>query len=426
MFLTAFLFVVLPVQIYALTPEQVFEKVKDSILVVKTLDAQGNMKGFGSGVLLTSGKIATNCHVLEGGSTYQVGRKNRLVRATLYAEDDDKDICILDAIGITGKPVQLGNASNLKVGRPVYAVGAPQGLELSLSDGIVSQLRGGMPPFIQTTAAISAGSSGGGLFDGEGRLVGLTTLYMEGGQSLNFAIPAEWITDVKPGYKKSAEGLSRLDWLTRAEALFEEEDWHGLIAWCKRWTKWQPENDFAWFNLGYAYFNLKHLDEAIKAYRRAIYINPKEVKLWKMIGFAYVALRNYEGIIEAFAEAIRIDPKGTTEEVLFFLGDAYLRLHRYDEAIEVYSQSLRINPKNELIWLMLGASYVEIKRFDDAIYALRQSLRIDPNQVSVWLVLGSAYRGSGNLKAADEAFNEARRLDPEEAKRYFHKTGLIN
>ena len=66
-------------------------------------------------------------------------------------------------------------AADLKVGDPVYAVGAPLGLELSLSEGIVAQLRGGPPPLIQTTAAISPGSSGGGLFDRDGRLVGLTT-----------------------------------------------------------------------------------------------------------------------------------------------------------------------------------------------------------------------------------------------------------
>ena len=54
------------------------------------------------------------------------------------------------------------------MGEPVYAVGAPQGLELSLSEGIVSQLRGGPPPLIQTTVAISQGSSGGGLFNAEG------------------------------------------------------------------------------------------------------------------------------------------------------------------------------------------------------------------------------------------------------------------
>jgi hypothetical protein len=82
------------------------------------------------------------------------------------------------------------------VGEPVYAVGAPQGLELSLSEGIVSQLRGGPPPLIQTTVAISQGSSGGGLFNAEGELVGITTFYLKDSQNLNFAVPVEWIGEV--------------------------------------------------------------------------------------------------------------------------------------------------------------------------------------------------------------------------------------
>jgi hypothetical protein len=210
---------ILPVSSHALTPDQVFNKVKDSMVVVKTLDAQGRLKGQGSGVLLPSGKIATNCSVVEGGASYQVGRGKQLVRATLYAEDADKDICLLNAKGLTGKPAQLGKAAGLKVGVPVYAVGAPQGLEFSLSDGIVAQLRGGPPPLIQTTAAISPGSSGGGLFDEEGRLVGLTTLCLEGGQSLNFAMPVEWIGEVKPGRKAVAKGQSQSEWLKRAATL---------------------------------------------------------------------------------------------------------------------------------------------------------------------------------------------------------------
>lgn len=156
-------------------------------------------------MLLPSGKVATNCHVIKDGIDFQVGRGKQFVAATLYAGDSDKDICQLDAKGIGGKPVTLGTAASLKVGEAVYAVGTPQGLELSLSDGIVSQLRGGTPPFIQTTAAISPGSSGDGLFDSQARLVGFTTLYIDGGQSLNFAMPVEWLAEIKPGGKTASK-----------------------------------------------------------------------------------------------------------------------------------------------------------------------------------------------------------------------------
>lgn len=86
-------------------------------------------------------------------------------------------------------------------------MGAPQGLELSISQGIVSQLRPtslGKDPMIQTTAAISQGSSGGGLFDSEGRLIGLTTLYYKEGQSLNFAVPLSFVATLKNTTSNSA------------------------------------------------------------------------------------------------------------------------------------------------------------------------------------------------------------------------------
>ena len=70
-----------------------------------------------------------------------------------------------------------------------------------MSAGIVSQLRGdgGEAPIIQTDAAISPGSSGGGLFDGEGNLVGITTIKFvdDDIEGISFAIPADWILELR-------------------------------------------------------------------------------------------------------------------------------------------------------------------------------------------------------------------------------------
>jgi len=189
----------LPSMAFAMTPGQVYEAVKDSVVVVKAYDRQGKPVGQGSGVMLPSGDIITNYHVVKAGARYTAGRGKQAVPATLKAGDPDKDLCLLTAPGLTAKPARLGRAVKLKVGEPVYAVGAPQGLELSLSEGIVSQLRGGPPPLIQTTVAISKGSSGGGLFNAEAELVGITTFYLKEGQSLNFALPVEWIGEVAMG-----------------------------------------------------------------------------------------------------------------------------------------------------------------------------------------------------------------------------------
>jgi len=405
-----FFLATLPVLAHALTPGQVFDKVKDSVVVVKILDAQGKVKGQGSGVILPSGKVATNCHVVKEGASYQVGRGKQLVSATLYAEDGDKDICLLDAKGIEGNPAQLGKAVGLKVGDTVYAIGAPQGLELSLSDGIVAQLRGGPPPLIQTTAAVSPGSSGGGLFDGEGRLVGLTTFYLEGGQGLNFAMPVEWIGEVKPGRKLATGGQNERKWLMRAFALENSKDWQGLLDWCQKWTKNEPNYDFAWFFLGLSYQYLEQYNTAIGAYRQSLRINPESASTWYNLGTTYSELNRHIDAIDAYRQALRIDPEKA--EAWNNLGIAYYYLERYDEAIEDILRALRINPKLYQAWYSLGNAYSFSKRYNDAIDAYRQAVRINPEHGDAWYNLGTTCARLNHNNDALEAFQQALRINP--------------
>jgi hypothetical protein len=91
-------------------------------------------------------------------------------------------------------PVRVRKVVSVRVGERTYAIGSPQGLESTLSNGLVSGLLPvGKMKIVQTTAPISRGSSGGGLFDVRGALMGITTVYLKDGQNLNFAVPADQI-----------------------------------------------------------------------------------------------------------------------------------------------------------------------------------------------------------------------------------------
>lgn len=185
---------------WALDAQQIFERVSPSVVVIKTADSLGSGVVYAvdySG-LTPSSTILTNCHVVKGSTQVTLERLGKKAIATVKICDAERDMAILTLGGVL--PTLPVRTTPLKVGEPAFAVGAPQGLELSISQGIVSQLRPsplGKDPMIQTTAAISQGSSGGGLFDGDGRLVGLTTLYYKEGQSLNFAVPISYVAVLK-------------------------------------------------------------------------------------------------------------------------------------------------------------------------------------------------------------------------------------
>ena len=96
--------------------------------------------------------------------------------------------------GLGGSNLETAPSTSLRVGDRVYAIGAPHGLELTLSEGLVSALRsvGGDQVIEITTAPISPGSSGGGLFDERSPgSIGITSFKSKGGENLNFAWPMD-------------------------------------------------------------------------------------------------------------------------------------------------------------------------------------------------------------------------------------------
>ncbi len=396
-------------QLWALTPDEVFVRVKDSVFVVKSFDSQSNQIALGSAVLLPGGRVATNCHVVEGGVRFRVGRGKVFAAATLYAENRDADICILDVPGITGQPAQLGKASSLKIGEAVYAVGAPRGLELSLSDGIVSQLRGGAPPLVQTTAAISPGSSGGGLFDSEARLVGFTTLIVEGGQSLNFAMPVEWLAGVRTGTDPAEGRRSSTEWHLRCLAIEKGKDWLGLMDLAERWTRAQGKNAYSWYFLGLAFAGLERNIEAVEALRASAQLNAKNASTWIHLGIAYANLNRLTDAIEANQQAVRID---SDERIAWNnLGVVYERAGRYGEAAEAYRQGLRIDPRDAETWYSVGVACAGLDRHAEAIEAYRRALQLEPGNARAWNNIGVVYSVVKRYSEAIEAYRKAVKLD---------------
>ena len=402
-----------------LSHEQVFSKVRDSVVVLKVLNARGVKIRSGSGVLISEGRVATNCHVMEGNIGLWVCRGNHCVAATISEEDGGRDICILDAGGIGGNPARIVSSADVKVGDPVFAVGAPGGQQISLSMGTVTHLRGGSPPFfIQSTAAVSKGSSGGGLFDAEGRLLGLTTIQMEGGQSMSFSMAAWAEGKRRSGGQAAVRRSAYIGWLTRFMELEKTGDAKKLLDWCGKWTKSNPESAFAWCGLGSAYGRLNRHEEAIAAYLQALNIDPDYVEALIGLGNAYSVLNRHDEAIVAYREALGKNPEFA--EAWFNLGNACVKRNRFDEAVVPYRESLRINPKNAMAWNNLGISYGNLKRHGEAVEAFQQHLLLNPS-ADAWENLVIAYTQSGNREAALDALQRLQRLYPDRAEKLLNR-----
>ena len=199
----------------ALTPAELFAQVAPSVWRVQTFDADGLLLGQGSGVVVGQGAVVTNCHVLQRARKVQVRREatGAALPAQLAMWDVHRDLCQLQVPGLQAPAVSWTPAGRTAVGQAAYAIGHPKNLELTMSAGLVSSLRrnqAGQLVLIQTSAAISGGSSGGALFNDAGELIGLTTIgsVSADAQNLNFAIPADWIGDLPRRHKAARDALA--------------------------------------------------------------------------------------------------------------------------------------------------------------------------------------------------------------------------
>jgi S1-C subfamily serine protease len=168
---------------------RLYAQASGSVVQLVTESADGK-RVQGTGFLIEGGKVATNAHVVSGKNVViDLG----IVRIPAVVDKTDtlNDLAILSpAMPLDAKPLPISDRLP-EPGSTVYAIGNPQGLEKTLSSGIVSAVRilNGRQ-LVQITSPLSSGSSGGPVMDRDGTVIGVAVAIIENGQNLNFAVPS--------------------------------------------------------------------------------------------------------------------------------------------------------------------------------------------------------------------------------------------
>lgn len=174
-----------------LSAEDIYTKISPSVVEVVAESTTETSTGTGF-FFDNKGTIITNYHVIEGCQTAEIILANGTTYkvTAVLGYDSNRDIAILATTCKQSTPLSIRTTS-VKTGEKVYAIGSSLGLSGSLSDGIVSavdrKVEGNV--YIQTTAPISQGNSGGPLVDSKGEVVGIVCASFTDGQNLNLAIP---------------------------------------------------------------------------------------------------------------------------------------------------------------------------------------------------------------------------------------------
>ena len=180
-----------------LIPSEIWKLIRSSTVLI-TMENDGTDNGMlGSGFFISKDVVATNYHVIKGATSGYVklfGRPEAFQVIGIVGIDPENDLALLKIKGVNGSPLSLSANISVAVGDDIYAMGNPEGLEGTFTPGIVSALRKvGDQEYMQITAPISHGSSGGAIVNDHGDVVGVAVGSIPTGQSLNFAIPVRFL-----------------------------------------------------------------------------------------------------------------------------------------------------------------------------------------------------------------------------------------
>jgi len=177
-------------------PEELYRRVLPSVLTVRADLTDGSVSQ-GSGFLALGENLAvTAWHVVKGARrvTVRFADKEEFEATGIVDKDESRDLALL-RVRVAGRPILMIAPTPPAVGSRVYAIGSPRGLEFSISDGLVSQIRQGDSgtKFVQFSAPASPGSSGGPLVNIDGQIVGVVDAQFTDGQNLNLAVSSTYV-----------------------------------------------------------------------------------------------------------------------------------------------------------------------------------------------------------------------------------------
>ncbi len=427
-----FLLLILPANAQDNLPELV-RLVKPSAVAIETFGAKGEKLSRGSGFFIAADKIITNRHVIENANRVEIRLTSGKTFSSsgVVAIDGEGDLALLQVSIPSEQAVPSLSIERVapQEGESIVVIGNPYGLEGSVSNGIVSAVRdiAGYGRIIQITAPISPGSSGSPVVNMRGEVIGIATLQASEGQSLNFAVPASRIANLKISSLQSFAALdadSRKNKRAAAERFYSQglgvmskDDYVRAISFFEKATQVDPDYAEAWYQAGFAYGMLgKHAD-ALKSSRQAARIRPEWAEAEINIGASSFALGQFKDAETAYRLAAKMD--ASNAETQYALGLTLNKLSRPDEEILAFKRAVALKPDYAAAFEKLGSAYFRARRFSDALAAFEQ-FKILKGDAKAYNFVGETLFELGKFDESVDAFNTALGMNSDFVKAHYN------
>jgi S1-C subfamily serine protease/Tfp pilus assembly protein PilF len=406
----------------SMTAQQLFAYASPAVVKIIVSDKNDRPICQGSGFFVNDqGFVITNFHVIAGGSKAKIllssGISEDVVGVCGATQTVDLALLQTNHHSRTVLPLHAGNSE--PIGAQVYAIGSPLSMTNTLSSGLVSGYRlMGFVPCIQTTAAISPGSSGGPLLNDRGEVIGVTSMTRLGGQELNFAINALEVQylvahptavrplDSLPQAAKAPQNGSIIEAMILNLGGKPRE----ALAMMMRLKDQFGKEEIYWEKLALVYASLNDPENVIASYQSAIAIDANIPYVYIQLGLQLEALKRYPQAFEAFRKASTLGSKDPS--VYSHAGWCCYRMNDAAKAETFFKYSIKLGTHSPATYAMLADAQSAQGRPRDAVATLEDALKLDFTDPYVQCDLGDQYRKLGQLDQAAAHYTAATRYDP--------------
>lgn len=377
---------------------ELFSRTSPAVVSIITQDKNGKDLSLGSGFYVSDdGLIVTNQHVI------QLARAAKVVQADgkalsvtgVAAVDPGYDLAVIKVDAKPTAKLALASETDAQVGMRVWVIGNPQGFTNTISEGLVSGIRTrpGDRREIQTSAAVSHGSSGGPMLAADGKVIGVITSSVESGQQLNFGVPAEAV----------AKLLARSD---ASELMtFAEAGKQTLTP-----TK-EPTLEVA--------RKLAQMGLIKPAFKILNDLEPQtntQAEYWYTLAMVHSCVPNHTITLQSVEKALAIKPDYA--DALELAADCHATAKRYAKAIELYHRVASLGQKDVSLYIKAAICYKELRDFSRAEQFARHAIKLDEKTPRAYLILAYILDAEGHTRDALDILSGVVARNPAEGEVY--------
>jgi len=276
--------------LFAEPSRELLFKLNSSVVKVNVATKSGG-HGVGSGVVVAKDHIVTNCHVIADAQGVHVTKYGQSFSPDALLADWENDLCILKFKYLQLDPVKLGNNAELKYEQEVF--GKSYGGNTIKAHSSFGRVKGihsfAGNKIIQSSAWFAMGASGGGLFNQNGELIGVTTFKTAGNSAFYYSMPVEIIKKLLNNGKELAVTTqpklpfwdapeNKQPYFMQVVGPLKQEDWKKLKTVSYAWHESQPESIEAHSNYALALFKLGDTNKSEEEFKKIVKKNSNYIQ----------------------------------------------------------------------------------------------------------------------------------------------------